>query len=141
MEQEIQLVVFTLHDAEYAVNILHVQEINRMLPITRVPRAPEYDEGVVNLRGNVIPVINLHKRLGLSPRIDTDQTRILVCRCKDVTCGAIVDQVTEVLKLPYSSLEDASGFNTAAEPDFIKGVGKVGDRLIILLTLDEVLGV
>lgn len=139
--RELQLVAFNLGAEEYAIDILSVQEINRLLPITRIPNAPDHVEGVVNLRGNVIPVLDLHKRLKLPERVNTEQTRIIILKAGENTAGVIVDGVTEVLKLDREAIEEAGGITTAAEVDFLLGVGKLGERLIILLNLEKVLAV
>ena len=138
--RELQLVAFNLGAEEYAIDILSVQEINRLLPITRIPNAPDHVEGVINLRGNVIPVLDLHKRLKLPDRVNTEQTRIIILKAGENTAGVIVDGVTEVLKLDREAIEEAGGITTtAAEGDFLLGVGKIGERLIILLNLEKVL--
>lgn len=136
---EEQLVVFQLGDETYGVDISTVREIIRMQSITQVPRTPEFVEGVINLRGRVIPVIDLHKRFGLPPVKETAQSRIIVVEVGGVTVGMIVDSVSEVLRLPTASIDppppDVSGVDTA----YLRGVGKLEDQLIILLDLDKVL--
>ncbi|NPV25944.1 MAG: chemotaxis protein CheW [Firmicutes bacterium] len=138
--QELQLVAFILGTEEYAADILLVQEINRLLKITRVPKAPEFIEGVINLRGNVIPVFDLHKRLDLGKRKDTDRTRIIIVQVNDIRAGLIVDGVTEVLRLKADQVELPSTLDSTVALDFIAGVGKLNDRLLMLLKIDKVLG-
>ncbi len=112
-----------------------------MLRITRVPRAPHYIEGVVNLRGNVIPVIDLHRRFGLSERVNSERTRIIVVKVQDITAGLVVDGVSEVLRLPQAAVEPVSSLVTAIDTDYIQGIGKKDNRLLIMLNINRVLGI
>lgn len=137
---EIQVVAFQLGNEEYAVNILNVQEIKRLLDITRVPRADEQIEGVVNLRGNIIPVINLHKRFQLEALGDEEEKRIIVFQFDDVRVGIIVDKVSEVLRIELDQIEEAGKVYKSIDTDLIKGIAKVDDRLLILLDLYKILG-
>ena len=141
VNQEIQLVAFNLGAEEYAIDILSVQEINRILPITRIPNAPHYVVGVINLRGNVIPVIDLHKRLNIQLQDNSEQTRIIILKVGEMIAGIIVDGVTEVLKLDHGQIEEASNIATSVDNEFLLGVGKLEGRLIILLNLEKVLAV
>lgn len=136
---ELQLVAFSLAGEEYAVDILYVQEINRLLNITRVPKAPYYIEGVINLRGNVVPVIDLRKRFSLPPREITDRTRIIIIKIREITVGIIVDSVLEVLRIPSSAVEPPPGLTGAVDQEFLHGVGKLNERLLILLNLEKVI--
>lgn len=139
-EQVLQLVTFTLEDEEYAVDILNVQEINRITEITKVPNAPDYVEGVVNLRGKVIPVINLRKKFGLSEK-DTDETsRIIIMDIRGVTNGLIVDSVSEVLRIPSNIVEPTPPMASDVSSRFIKGIAKLDERLIILVDIDNLIG-
>ncbi|MCW2277920.1 chemotaxis protein CheW [Heliophilum fasciatum] len=137
--QEIQLVAFSLADEEYGVDIHYVQEIVRLLTITRVPKAPGYVEGVVNLRGNVVPVIDLRKLFSLPMRDVTDRTRIIIVKIKDITVGIIVDGVSEVLTVPVNDIEPPPMANNNIDQEFISGVGKLGQRLLMLINLDKVI--
>ncbi len=138
-EDTIQVVAFQLGEEEYAVDILNVQEINRLLKITRVPRAGNNIEGVVNLRGNIIPVINLHAKFDLKSTGESGDKRIIVFQLEDGKASIIVDRVSEVLHLEKSNIEEADKIYTTIEGEYIKGVGKVGDRLLILLDLQRLL--
>ena len=135
----LQLVSFNLGQEEFAVDILKVQEINRMVEITRVPKAPDFVEGVINLRGKVIPVIDLRKRFGLPPGERTKQTRIVVVDMDGRTIGLIVDAVSEVLRLPADTIEPPPPIVAGIDADYIRGVGKLEDRLLILLDLNRIL--
>lgn len=138
-EDDIQVVAFHLGNEEYAVDILYVQEINRLLNITRVPRAGEHIEGVINLRGNIIPIINLHTRFNLHSSGNEDDKRIIVFQYEDLKVGIIVDQVSEVLRIKQSEIEPASKVYGTVEKDHIKGIAKVEDRLMILLDLAKII--
>ncbi|MBI5893184.1 MAG: chemotaxis protein CheW [Deltaproteobacteria bacterium] len=136
---ELQLVTFNMGKEEFSVEILKVQEIIRMMEITRIPKSPDFVEGVINLRGKVIPIIDLRKRFGL-PKIDKDtDTRIIVIESGGKSIGLIVDSVSEVLRLPASTVEPPPEIVGGIDSEYIEGVGKLEDRLIILLNLDKVL--
>ncbi|MGD1075221.1 MAG: chemotaxis protein CheW [Thermodesulfovibrionales bacterium] len=135
----LQLVTFKLGGEEYATDILKVQEINRMVNITAVPNTPGYVEGVINLRGKVIPVINLRKKFGLDTKAADAQSRIMVVDI-GTTVGLIVDSVSEVLRLPSDTVEPPPPMTGGDGAEFIRGVGKLEDRLLILLDIDKLLG-
>ncbi|MCX8068918.1 MAG: chemotaxis protein CheW, partial [Thermodesulfovibrionales bacterium] len=104
-EELLQLVTLTLGSEEYAVDILKVQEINRMKEITRVPNSPPYVEGVINLRGKVIPVVNLRSKFGLYEKENDEKTRIMIMDIQGITMGIVVDSVSEVLRIPSNIVE------------------------------------
>lgn len=135
----LQLVTFKLGYEEYAIDILKVQEINRMVDITAVPNAPSSVEGVINLRGKVIPVINLRKRFGLNDKEKDAQSRIMVVDV-GTTVGLIVDSVSEVLRLSSDTVEPPPPITGCNGSEYIKGIGKLEDRLLILLDIDKLLG-
>lgn len=138
-DEILQLVSFKIGEEEFGVNILKVQEINRMLQITKVPNAPSFVEGVVNLRGKVIPIIDLRSRLNMA-RIESDnKTRIVVVEIDGKIVGFIVDEVSEVLRIPRSITEAPPAIVSGIDSDYITAVGKLEDRLLILLDLDRVL--
>lgn len=137
----LQLVSFQLGPEEYAIDILGVQEIIRMVEVTVVPNALYYVEGVVNLRGKVIPIINLRTRLGLSSMEHTKDTRIVVVEIAHVLLGFIVDSVEEVLRLPAELIEPPPSSGTGGADEFHKGVGRVEGRLLILLNMEKLFGV
>ena len=139
LDAEEQLVIFELANEVYGVDIGRVQEIIRMTSITRLPRAPEFVEGVINLRGKVIPVVDLNKRFGLAQGERTKASRIVVVDVSDHTIGMVVDAVSEVLRVPVNAIEPPSPVVTTIESDYIRGIAKVENRLIILLDLDKVL--
>jgi purine-binding chemotaxis protein CheW len=136
---EMQVVSFALGTEEYGVAIAQVQEINRMVAITHVPRAPKFMEGVINLRGQLIPIIDLRTRFGM-PRVEqTKNTRIVVTEIGAKRVGMVVDSVSEVHRIAEDQIEPAPDLLTSVDTDYIRGVGKIGDRLIILLDLARVI--
>ncbi|MEF3697216.1 chemotaxis protein CheW [Desulfolutivibrio sp.] len=134
-----QLVTFSIGEEEFGVDILKVQEIIRMMEITKVPRAPDFVEGVINLRGKVIPIIDLRKRFGLSTREHDKHTRIIVIEINNMIVGFVVDSVSEVLRIPSNTVEPPPPVVSGLESEYISGVGKLEDRLLILLDLDRLL--
>jgi purine-binding chemotaxis protein CheW len=136
--QDVQLVIFKLADEDYGLPIQKVQEINRLVPVTRLPQTPDFMEGIINLRGRVIPVVDLRKRFGLETRPNEDDTRIMIIDILGQTVGIIVDAVNEVILLPGASIEPAPP-SFILEAQYIEGIGKVDDRLVILLNIDKVL--
>lgn len=137
-DDEIQVVVFKLGREEYAVDVMSVQEINRLLNITRVPHAASYIEGVLNLRGNIIPVVNLHTRFGLEELGDQEDKRIIVFQWDEIKAGIIVDEVLEVLRLREENIERASCVYNSIEAEHIKGIAKVNERLLIILDVFKI---
>jgi purine-binding chemotaxis protein CheW len=135
----LQLVTFRIGEEEFGVNILQVQEIIRMLDITKVPKAPDFVEGVINLRGKVIPVIDLRKRFGLPARERDKMSRIIVVEIGTTVVGFIVDAVSEVLRLPASTVEPPPPVVAGLDAEYISGVGKLDDRLLIMLDMDRLL--
>jgi purine-binding chemotaxis protein CheW len=136
---ENQLVVFDLAGEHYGVDIAAVESIIKIQPITVVPRAPQFVEGVTNLRGKVLPVIDLRKRLGLPHEAPARDARIVVVEMGGATVGMVVDGVTEVLRINPESIEPPSPLVTTVDSAFIKGIAKVNDSLVILLDLSKVL--
>ena len=138
-KEVLQLVTFRLGTEEYSLDILSVQEIIRHMHLTKVPRTPDFVEGVINLRGRVIPVLDLRKRFGMSSEDRTNETRIIVVDVDDKTVGLKVDAVSEVLRLPAASVEPPPSIIMGVESEYIKGVGKLDGRLIILLDVAKIL--
>lgn len=139
-----QMVIFNLGQEEFGVNILNVQEINRMVEITQVPQSEHYVEGVINLRGKVIPIIDLRKKFNMPEKEYDNKTRIGVVNINDETVGLIVDGVSEVLRIPVSSLEEApklvaGGVSSFAGAEYIKSIVKLEDRLMIYLDLEKII--
>jgi len=134
---------FQLGKEVYGIEILKVQEIIGMMPVTRMPRTPEFVRGVINLRGKVIPVIELRLKFGLETREDTDRTCIVVVQVAGsagtVTMGLLVDEVSEVLNVLQEQIEAPPSFGAGVDIDFILGMGKVGQKVVMLLDADKVL--
>ncbi len=138
LSELLQLVSFKIGDEEFGIDILKVQEINRMMQITKVPNSPSFIDGVVNLRGRIIPVIDLRSRLNMM-RIEHDnRTRIIVVDLNGITVGFIVDEVSEVLRIPKSITEPPPAMVAGIDSDYITAVGKLEDRLLILLDLEKI---
>lgn len=137
----LQLVSFEVGKEEFAVPILAVQEINRMMQITRVPQSPAFVEGVINLRGKIIPVIDLRKRFGHEVTGDSDDARIIVVEVGHAGGGRVlgftVDRVNEVLRISNDIIEPAPSMVCGHDSDYVQGVGKLEDRLLILLDLER----
>jgi purine-binding chemotaxis protein CheW len=139
-EMESQVVVFNLADEHYGVEIAAVDGIIKMQAITVVPRAPHFVEGVTNLRGEVLPVIDLRTRFGMAKvEAYTSDTRIVVVELSSQKVGMIVDAVTQVLRIQAESIEPPSPIVTTLDSAFIRGIAKVDERLVILLDLTRVL--
>lgn len=134
---------FQLGKEIYGIEILKVQEIIGMMPVTHVPKTPEFVRGVINLRGKVIPVIELRRKFGLEGREDTERTCIVVVQVAwaagTVTMGLLVDEVSEVLNVTGDQIEPPPSFGAAVDTDFILGMGKVGQKVVMLLDVDRVL--
>ena len=134
---------FKLAGEEYAIEILKVKEIIGLMPITDVPRMPGYVRGVINLRGKVIPVVDLRTKFGLMTTEDTDETCIIVVDVaqngQSIQTGILVDTVSEVLDIAGDQIEEAPSFGTAVNTDFIMGMGKIGESVKILLDVVKVL--
>lgn len=134
-----QLVTFRLGEEEFGVQILVVNEIIRLVQITQVPNAPAFIEGVINLRGKVLPVVGLRKRFKM-PEVPLDsQSRIIVMELNQNVVGFLVDAVSEVLRIPESTVEQAPAVVAGIGSEYLEGVGKLDDRLLILLNLEALL--
>src|SRR6266851_6574013 len=136
---ERQLVVFQLGAELYGVEISRVHEIIRLQAVTRVPHAPAFVEGVINLRGKVIPVVDLRRRFGLPLADHTRASRIVVVEIGDQVVGIVVDGVSEVLRVNKGTIEPPSPVVAGIESDYLHGIAKLPERLVILLNLDRVL--
>jgi len=136
---EKQLVVFKLANESYGVNIEAVESIIKMQSITVIPQAPEFVEGVTNLRGTILPVIDLRKRFGLEHTPVTLESRIIVITANHTKVGMIVDAVSEVLEIAEDAVEPPPMIATTLNSAFITGIAKSGGTLVILLELDRVL--
>ncbi|MDR1204383.1 MAG: chemotaxis protein CheW [Peptococcaceae bacterium] len=140
VQKNLQFVGFMLGKEEYAFDIQAVQQIVKHMPITRVPKAPFYYKGMFNLRGSVLPVVDSHLRFGLPQEEATEASRIIILRHEDISMGFTVDRVTEVVTLGPDQIEKSQPVD-GIDNQFVKGIGKLGARLLILLDLPIVLGI
>ncbi len=134
----LQLVGFHIGDEEFCLDILRVQEIIRVQQLTRVPNSPDAMDGVMNLRGKIIPVIALRKRFGLEPAPSSKNARIVVVEVKGTVLGLIVDSVSEVLRIPADTVVPPPQLGQSRQ-EYVSGVGKLDDRLLILLDVDRLM--
>jgi purine-binding chemotaxis protein CheW len=130
---------FELANEIYGIGILRVREIIKVMGINTVPRLPEYAKGVINLRGHIIPVVDLRQKLSMASFNETRETCIIVVDLGNTLTGLIVDKVAEVLYIKSNQIENAPTFGAEAETDFILGMGKTDERVVILLDIDKVL--
>jgi purine-binding chemotaxis protein CheW len=138
-EHLLQIVSFKVGTEEFGLDILRVQEIIRLQDLTRVPNSPDFVDGVINLRGKVIPIIALRKRFGLEEQAHDKETRIVVLEVQNMVLGFIVDSVSEVLRIPADTVVPPPRLGKI-EREFVSGVGKLQDRLLILLDVDRIMG-
>ena len=139
IEKEIQLVVFMLDDEEFACNISDVREVLKMVKVTPLPQSLKFIEGVINLRGEVIPIIDLRKRFNL-PEVDySERSRIIIVEVGANQVGLIVDEVSEVLRLSSSQVQASPSGISGGDSELIVGVGKLEQRLLIILNLEYIL--
>lgn len=140
-EENLHLVTFELSGEEFGVDIMQVSEVIPVPRITRIPQAPECVKGLINLRGKILVVIDLNKRLGFSPNETDSLSRIIIVEIKETVIGMLVNSVKEVMLLPPSSIETTpETIKSKINAEYLTGVGKVGNRLLILLNLAKVLG-
>jgi purine-binding chemotaxis protein CheW len=137
--EEIQLVVFSIGREEFAVEVTQVREIMRMEEITRMPKSPHFVEGIINLRGQIIAVVELAKRLNLEAGERSSDTRIIVVEAEEIKIGMIVDSVSEVLRVSADAVEPSPTLATDVSAAYLRGVVKQDNRLIIMLDLTRVL--
>ena len=139
-DDTVQVIVFNLGEERYGVDISQVREIIRPSQITRIPNAPDYVDGVINLRGQITTIINLRKRFGMEPKPIDNNTRIIVVEFENAVIGMMVDTVNEVKYLSTADIEALPSIITAREEaKFLKGVGKLSDGLLIMIDLNKVL--
>jgi len=135
----LKLVGFFLGTEEYAVDILRIKEIKLMQEITSVPKSPDFVEGVINLRGDIIPIIDLKKKLSLGKAAIDEETKIIVVEIEGKLVGMIVDEVSEVIEIEDTKLAPPPSIIAGIEGEYLKGVGKMDDKLLILLDITKIL--
>ncbi len=138
-EGETQLVVFVLASEEFACNIADVREVLKMIRVTPLPRSLDFVEGVINLRGEVIPVIDLRKRFNLPAVERTDESRIIIVEVEERMVGLTVDSVSEVIRLSNKQIQEAPNQVAGEQTNLIMGVGKIDERMLIILNLERIL--
>ncbi|TCT15079.1 purine-binding chemotaxis protein CheW [Natranaerovirga pectinivora] len=134
-----QYIIIKFDNEQYGINIKYVQNIVRMQRITRVPKAPDYLKGVINLRGEIIPVMSLRNKFELEQDQFTDKTRIIIVKLEQGDMGLIVDEVREVVQLDTSLIEKNNYDISSEKANFLSGIGKSGDELISLLNLNAII--
>jgi len=134
-----KFLTFVLSSEEYGIEILKVREIIGLMDITSVPQTPDYMKGVINLRGKVIPVIDLRMKFSMPEEEHTQETCVIVVEVNSTSIGIIVDSVSEVSDIAGEEIENAPKFGQDIDTSFIMGLGKVKDKIVILLDIDSVL--
>jgi len=137
-EDVVQLACFTVGTERYAVDIMKIKEVTRHHPVTRLPRAPSFIEGVIDLRGAIIPVMDMRKRLDLPPQEPTKRTRIIITSIGGKILGIIVDEAREVVRVSRTEVKSPPQFVRGIESDYLVGVIEYGDGLILVLDIDKV---
>ena len=141
VNDELKLIIFKLGREEYGMDILKVQEIKRMMSITRVPSTPAFIKGVINLRGSVLPVIDLRTRLGLFEVELTEAARIIVVLVNEGVVGFIVDEVVEVTTINPQNVEAVQTLSNGLSAEYISGIAKADSRLYIMLNPDAIVNI
>ncbi len=136
-----QYLTFRLGDEEYGVEILKVQEIKGYSAITPIPNTPAYIKGVMNLRGTIVPVLDLRARFGMSATAYTPFTVIIVVTVGTTVMGLVVDAVSDVLDIPREHVQATPDFGSQVDARYVDGMARAGDKLVVLLDIDRVLGV
>lgn len=140
MGEEVKVIVFALANEEYGVEVEKVRTIERMMPMTRVPKTPPFVKGVINLRGVVIPVIDLRGRFGLETAAYTDNTRIIIVAVGAIEVGMIVDSANDVIDVDTDNIENPPEIVGGIKAKYLRGIAQIGEsRLLVLLNLEEVL--
>jgi purine-binding chemotaxis protein CheW len=134
-----QMISFLVGEEEYGLEILRVKEVIRIREITRLPRAPSFVKGIINLRGDIIPIIDLRDRFGLERREYSQATRVIVVDVEGRLVGMVVDAASQVVRIPADQIEPPPPIVGGLSADYVQGVGKLEDRLVILLAIDRIL--
>jgi purine-binding chemotaxis protein CheW len=138
--ETVQCILFKMGDEYYGLSISLVREIIKPLPVTRFPKSPAYVEGVIDLRGRILPIINLRKMFGLAPMETTEDTRFVDLQLEGLDLGIIVDAVSEVMNIPKNLIEPAPPIIAGVEGKYLLGIARLNDKLIMLLDVDEIFG-
>lgn len=135
-----QVVIFALGEIELAIDITDVREIDRLSPVTRLPHVPDYVEGVINLRGQLVPIVDLRTRLGLRQKAASKTARIIVVDIGDRCMGMIVDRVCEVARIPADQIDNSESVLAGLAAEYVAGLAKIEGRVVILLAVQNILG-
>jgi purine-binding chemotaxis protein CheW len=136
-----QFISFSVGEEEYGLELLRVKEVIRIREITWLPKAPKFVKGIINLRGDVIPIIALREKFGLEPRENTAATRVIVVELDGRLMGMVVDSASQVVRIPADQIDPPPPVLGGLSQEFITGVGKLDDKLVILLNVDAILNV
>ncbi len=136
-----EFVTFRLNQEFYGIDINNVENIEKVLPITRVPYTLNYVNGVINLRGIIVPVVDLRARFGLDPKVASDESRIIIVNVDDLKIGMLVDSSSEVLQISTDEIDDAPNVRKDVDNEFVKNIGKKNGRIIMLIDLYKVLNI
>lgn len=139
MEEQVKVIVFQLKEQQYGVNIQHVRSIERVSDVTEVPGTSDFIKGVINLRGDITPIVDLKERLQIGNTNFTEDTRVLIVDVNNVQVGLIVDSANDVIDIDMGVVEDAPKIIGGVNEAFIKGVAKLDNRLLVLLDFESVL--
>ncbi len=134
-----QFLSFTLGDEEYGVDILSVQEIRSWEPVSRIPNVPAYEKGVVNLRGSIVPIIDLRERFALAHQPYTALTVVVVLQAHGRVMGVVVDSVSDVIEVDKKTIQNAPDFGAKVSTEYINGLTSVNGRMVMLLDVDKLL--
>jgi len=134
-----QYVTFTIADEIYGVEVLKVQEIIGMTLVTHVPNSPSFMKGVINLRGAVVPVVDMRLKFGIKEKDYDSFTVVIIVEVRERLIGMIVDTVSDVAEIPLNTIQDTPHFTTSVDTDFIKGIGQLDSKLVIILDVDRIL--
>ncbi len=134
-----QYIVFKIGEDEYGIDSLKITTIDRMKPITRVPKTPSYIKGVINLRGDIIPVMDLRLKFDLEEISETEETRIIILKLEEGAFGVIVDQVVETVQLEETQIESTANLFNGSISDYILGIGKFNSNIVRLLNFEKMI--
>ncbi|GAA4703488.1 chemotaxis protein CheW [Brevibacillus fulvus] len=139
-DESIQCILFRMGNEYYGLPISSVKEIIKPLPITRFPKSPPFVEGVIDLRGHILPIVNLPKMFGLEPLPLNEESRFVDIQMEGLNLGIVVDAVSEVIQIPLKQIEAAPAIVAGVEGKYLNGIARLEDRLILLLDLEQTFG-
>ncbi|MDD5067708.1 MAG: chemotaxis protein CheW [bacterium] len=138
LSPDLQLILFTINQVEYAVNIKNVVEVIKIMPLTILPEAPRFIKGVVNLRGKVVPIMDLRQRFGIDVSQNTKKTSVIIVRVQNSEIGIIVDSVIDVLNLHSDTVEPSLPVIEGLKSEFVDGVAKAEKKLIVIINIEKI---